>query len=98
MILHSADPSFDFGSFSDKLEVLLNFCMLDCEICVQSDFSMFAIAVSCILITLDHLQWHDFASELESFVSNWEGGLSSLMFELDSFSEITQDLWMHIIE
>jgi hypothetical protein len=53
-----------------KLIALINFCLLDYELSIQCKFCNYAIALSCIYIALEQLQWTVFLKQLKEYVGN----------------------------
>jgi hypothetical protein len=51
LLLFCADPSFDFIEVQNKMESLVNFCLLDKDIMLR--FDNFCIGVSCLYIALE---------------------------------------------
>jgi hypothetical protein len=68
LILYNADPSFDFTEVHEKMQPILNFCLLDAQVSIGSDFPFFALAYTSIILALENLEWFDFAEEIRQFM------------------------------
>lgn len=57
LVLFLADPTFDYSVIMGKLTAIINFCMIDADICLRSGLSSFSIGLASTLITLKRMKW-----------------------------------------
>ena len=57
-LLFLADPSFDYSVLATKLSAIINFCLIDFDISMSSQFTSFVIGLASALITLERMEWH----------------------------------------
>ena len=89
---------FDFTLVHERMAAILNFCLLDTHICLMSDFPMFSIAYSSILIALEHLEWESFSDDLRSFISDTESGLAHNLFNALFLEHIDEHIWKLLLD
>lgn len=99
LILHAADPTFDFGVVKQKAEVILNFCLLDFQLCVGGDFCSFSLAVAAVVVSLRKLGWDQFAQDLIEFIQDagTESGLGTSVIKQECYPEVDEEVWKLLV-
>ena len=77
----------------EKMQPILNFCLLDAQVAIGSDFPFFAIAYTAIVLALENLEWFDFAEDLKSFMTSPTSELATQIFAVENFKEIDSKVW-----